>query len=46
MYKSYEVCKNCPYYYGEIDDCMVGEDGVPDNMERLCEEENNNGQVK
>ena len=34
---NYEVCKNCPYYYGEINECMVGEDGVPDNMIKKCE---------
>jgi len=30
----------CPYYYGELDECMVGEDGVPDDMEQKCVTEN------
>ena len=30
-----EICKNCPYYYGGIDWCMVGEPDVPD-MEKMC----------
>lgn len=33
---NYEKCNGCPYYYGEIDQCMVGEDDVPDNLERKC----------
>lgn len=31
-------CKDCPYYYGEIDWCMLGEPDVPDNMAKKCEE--------
>lgn len=27
----------CAYYYGEINECMYGEDGVPSDMERKCE---------
>ena len=27
----YETCKDCPYYYGEINQCMYGED-VPNNL--------------
>ncbi len=26
----------CQYYFGEIDECMKGEDGVPDDMEEKC----------
>lgn len=26
--EDYEMCKKCPYYYGEIDECMVGEPDV------------------
>lgn len=36
---SYEICKDCPYYYGEIDWCMSGEPDVPDDMEKMCEKE-------
>lgn len=39
MINNYERCKDCPYYYGEIDDCMFGEEGVPDNLEKKCEDE-------
>lgn len=35
----YEKCKDCGYYYGEIDNCMFGEDGVPTNLEKKCEVE-------
>lgn len=34
----YETCKDCPYYYGEIDQCMYGEEDVPDGLEKKCEE--------
>jgi hypothetical protein len=33
---NYERCNGCPYYFGEIDQCMVGEDDVPDNLEKKC----------
>lgn len=36
---NYERCNGCPYYFGEIDQCMVGEDDVPDNLEKKCKEE-------
>ena len=36
---NYELCKNCAYYYGEIDNCMFGEEDVPNDMERKCEKE-------
>lgn len=32
-------CKGCDYYYGEINECMKGEDDVPDNMKMKCKEE-------
>ena len=34
----YEACKDCPYYYGEVNQCMYGEEGVPDDLEKKCEE--------
>ena len=33
----YEICKDCPYYYGEINQCMYGEEDVPDDLEKKCE---------
>ena len=39
----YETCKDCPYYYGEINWCMYGEEDVPDNLEKKCEVKKNNG---
>lgn len=27
---NYEKCNGCPYYYGEIDSCMFGEEDVPE----------------
>lgn len=35
---NYEKCKSCPYYFGEIDQCMYGEEDVPKNLEKKCEE--------
>lgn len=29
-----EICEGCPYYYGEADLCMEGEDDVPDDLEK------------
>ena len=40
MTVKYEICKDCPYYYGEINWCMYGEEDVPDNMEKKCEVNN------
>ena len=37
MTVQYEICKDCPYYFGEINWCMYGEEDVPDNMEKKCE---------
>lgn len=37
---NYEKCNGCPYYYGEIDSCMFGEEDVPDNMKKKCEVNN------
>ena len=39
-YPIYETCKDCPYYYGEINQCMYGEEGVPDDLEKKCEVKN------
>ena len=36
----YETCKDCPYYYGEINWCMYGEENVPDDLEKKCEVKN------
>ena len=36
---NFKKCNGCPYYYGEVDQCMVGEDGIPDNLEKKCEKE-------
>jgi hypothetical protein len=33
---NYPKCHGCPYYFGEIDSCMFGEDDVPDNLEKKC----------
>lgn len=33
---NFEKCNGCPYYFGEIDQCMVGEEDVPDNLEKKC----------
>ena len=35
----YETCKDCPYYYGEINWCMYGEEDVPDYLEKKCNKE-------
>lgn len=34
MREIYKKCQGCPYYYGEIDQCMFGEEDVPDNLEK------------
>lgn len=34
----YEICKDCPYYYGEINWCMYGEEGVSDDLEMTAEQ--------
>lgn len=36
--KMYKTCKDCPYYYGEINVCMYGEENVPDDLEKKCVE--------
>ena len=36
---NYPKCHGCPYYFGEIDSCMFGEDDVPDNLEKKCHNE-------
>lgn len=37
---NFKKCNGCPYYFGEVDQCMIGEDGVPDNLEMKCKKEN------
>lgn len=37
----YETCKCCEYYYGYLNACMVGEEGVPDILQKKCEEDMN-----
>lgn len=34
---NFEKCNGCPYYFGEVDQCMIGDDGVPDDFEKKCE---------
>lgn len=36
--KQHRFCieHECKYYYHEIDSCMLGEVGVPDNWEKKC----------
>lgn len=34
----HEKCEDCPYYYGEVDCCMYGEEGAPTDLPRNCEE--------
>ena len=41
-----EKCKDCPYYYGEFDWCMVGEENVPDNLVRKCKKGEKKGENK
>lgn len=36
---NFEKCNGCPYYFGEIDQCMFGEDDIPDNLEKKCKTE-------
>ena len=38
-YANYEMCKGCLYYYGEINWCMYGEEGVSDDLEKKCNKE-------
>ena len=38
--KMYKTCKDCPYYKGEINLCMYGEEDVPNNLEKKCEVKN------
>lgn len=37
----YEICRDCPYYYGEINWCMYGyrEEGASDDLEKKCDNE-------
>lgn len=36
---NFENCNGCQYYFGEIDQCMFGEDDIPDNLEKKCKTE-------
>lgn len=36
---NFEKCNGCAYYFGEIDQCMVGEGDIPDNLEKKCKKE-------
>ena len=38
--KMYETCKDCPSCHREVNQCMYGEEGVPDDLEKKCEEKN------
>ena len=40
--KKYKTCKDCPYCYKEVNQCMYGEENVPNNLEKKC----NEGKVK
>ena len=40
--KKYKTCKDCPYCYREVNQCMYGEEGVPDDLEKKCEVKNKN----
>ena len=33
---NFKKYNGCPYYYVEINQCMYGEDGVPDDLEKKC----------
>ena len=33
----YETCKDCPYCYREVNLCMYGEENVPDDLEKKCD---------
>ena len=35
----HEICKDCPYCYREVNQCMYGEEGVPDDLEKKCDKE-------
>ena len=36
----YETCKDYSYYFGEINQCMYGEEDVPNNLEKKYEVKN------
>ena len=40
-FSNYERCKGCPYYYGEIDECMLGElsNKLPKDTKTKCGKE-------
>ena len=35
--KEYEICKDCPYYFGKFDECVLGDDDVPYDLEQKCQ---------
>ena len=37
---NFKKCNGCPYYYGEINQCMYGEEDVPDDLKKKCEVKN------
>ncbi len=37
MMHNQDKCNGCPYYFGGIDNCMYGEEDIPNDMERKCE---------
>lgn len=41
-----EFCikSNCEYYFGEISYCMYGEDGIPTDGIKACDNKNENGE--
>lgn len=38
MYDFCHTCKDCPYYYDKIDQCMFGEEDAPYDLKKKCEE--------
>ncbi len=40
--RNYYKCNGCPYYFGEIDQCMFGEEDIPNDLEKKCKKESKN----
>lgn len=36
---NFEKCNGCPYYFEEIDQCMFGDDDIPNDMEKKCKDQ-------
>ena len=34
--ENYIKCGGCPYHFAEINQCMAGEDDVPENWDKKC----------